>query len=133
MFIYISIAAVIICAVFIVILVALRREKFSASDARLVVREWEAIRQKAHHDARRAIFDADKLLDFLLKKKGFQGSLGDKLKQAHSYFTNLDAVWAAHKLRNRIAHEMGFEVTEGETQKALSAYKQGLWDLGIKF
>ncbi len=109
-----------------------RRHGFAKRDRALVHNEWEAIRKKMERDPKHALVEADKLLDFVLKKKGFAGSLGDKLKHAEKWFSHLDDVWAAHKLRNRCVHEVGFDVTEGEARKALSQYKQALWDLGVK-
>lgn len=50
------------------------------------------------------VIEADKILDQALKYLGFEGSLGDKLKTAGPRFSDLNAVWSAHKLRNRIWH-----------------------------
>lgn len=56
--------------------------------------------------------EADKLMDFFLKSSGVSGeTMGERLKNARNVFDRDDynAVWNAHKLRNRIAHEMDFE------------------------
>lgn len=115
-----------------VYLILRRKKKFSKRDMALVRSEWEAIRGKIERDPKHAIIEADKLLDFVLKKRGFEGSLGDKLKRAEKYFSHADHVWAAHKMRNRCVHEVGFDVTETEARKAISSYKQALWDLDVK-
>ena len=47
-----------------------------------------------------------------------------------SRFSNLNAVWRAHKLRNAIAHEAGFEVSYKQAFNALAIYKEALKDLG---
>lgn len=109
-----------------------RKRGFSKRDRALVHSEWGAIRKKTDRDPKHAVIEADKLLDFVLKKRGFEGSLGDKLQRAEKYFSHFDEVWTAHKLRNRCVHEVGFDITEGEARKALSQYKQALWDLGVK-
>ena len=56
--------------------------------------------------------------------------MGDRLKKAGGRFTNIDAVWRAHKLRNAIAHEDDLEITYRQAASALLIYKQALKDLG---
>lgn len=77
------------------------------------------------------ILRADSLLDEALKDRGTSGStMGERLKSASKKFTNLNAVWAAHKIRNRLAHESDFSVSYDTTRQALAAFKKGLKDLG---
>ena len=77
------------------------------------------------------ILEGDKLLDLALSQSGYTGSLGEKLKKAGGRFTNLNRVWAAHKLRNKIAHEANFSLNKNEVDQALRAFAQALTDLGI--
>lgn len=78
-----------------------------------------------------AIVDADKLLDKAMHEMGVPGkTMGDRLKRSGSKFTQLNAVWYAHKLRNQIAHEHGFKVEYKQAKHALSTYRQALKDLG---
>ena len=70
-------------------------------------------------------------MDYALKKHGFEGSLGEKLKKAGPRFNDLNAVWSAHKLRNRIAHELS-EINKEEAKRALKQFKRALNDLGAK-
>jgi len=63
--------------------------------------------ESAHEsDWRQAIIEADIMLDDLLKQLKLSGdTLGDRLKNAdRSRFKTLDNAWAAHKVRNEIAH-----------------------------
>lgn len=77
------------------------------------------------------IFEADKLLDQALKDRGLAGkTMGERMKQYQGKWTNGNGVWAAHKLRNRIAHEADVSVDYTRAKQALVAYKQGLKDLG---
>ena len=77
------------------------------------------------------IIEADKLLDKAMIEMGMVGkTMGDRLKKAGSRFSNLNAVWRAHKLRNAIAHESDIEVTFKQASNALQVYKQALKDLG---
>ena len=78
-----------------------------------------------------AVFDADKLLDQALKERGFAGStMGERMKNARTAFSSNNDVWTAHKLRNRIAHESGFQVSYVQVTQSLRQFKQGLKDMG---
>ncbi|MBR5418755.1 hypothetical protein IK110_00680 [Candidatus Saccharibacteria bacterium] len=79
-----------------------------------------------------AIIEGDKILDRALMEMGVQGrTMGDRLKRiGKSKFTQLNAVWHAHKLRNQIAHEHDFKPEYRQAQHALETYKQALKDLG---
>lgn len=78
-----------------------------------------------------ALMEADKLLDSALIAAGATGStLGERLKSSKSKFSKLNAVWGAHKLRNRVAHEPNFKLGYGQTQQALDVFKAALKDLG---
>ena len=61
----------------------------------------------------------DTVLDLALGELGFGGSLGDKLKKAGPRLPNIQAVWEAHKLRNRLAHEHDADVTPAEIDRAV--------------
>lgn len=64
--------------------------------------------ESAHEsDWRQAIIEADIMLDDLLKQLGVPGdSVGERLKNVNkSSFSTLDNAWAAHKVRNEIAHQ----------------------------
>ncbi len=77
------------------------------------------------------VVEADKLLDKALCEMGVQGkTMGDRLKRSGSRFTQLNSVWYAHKLRNQIAHEHGFQLEYNQANHALETYKQALQDLG---
>ena len=79
-----------------------------------------------------AIIEGDKILDRALMEMGVQGrTMGDRLKRVgKAKFTQLNAVWHAHKLRNQIAHEHDFKPEYRQAQHALGTYKQALKDLG---
>ncbi|PIZ71669.1 hypothetical protein COY07_04495 [Candidatus Peregrinibacteria bacterium CG_4_10_14_0_2_um_filter_43_11] len=88
----------------------------------------EIIRQK---DYERAIMEADKLLDFALEKRGMKGSLGAKLKQASSLFSDVSEVWSSHKIRNNIAHQINYKVDQKTYKKAMLGFKRAFKDLKI--
>ncbi|HET7529120.1 MAG TPA: hypothetical protein VFJ84_02750 [Candidatus Saccharimonadales bacterium] len=78
-----------------------------------------------------AIIDADKLLDEALKKHRLKGkTMGERLVSAQRMLTDNDAVWYAHKLRNRLVHEPNVRLKKKEAKDALAGFRQGLRDLG---
>ena len=63
--------------------------------------------------------------------RGVDGeTLGERLKNAKPFLTNLDDVWRAHKLRNRIAHEPDAAVSKRNASESLKIFKRALTDLG---
>ena len=78
-----------------------------------------------------AVIDADKLLDEALKRRRFRGkTTGERLVAAQRLISDNDAVWYAHKLRNRLVHEPNIRLKKSEAQSALAGFRQGLRDLG---
>lgn len=77
------------------------------------------------------VINCDKLLDKAMMEMGIAGkTMGDRLKKCGDRFTNVNAVWRAHKLRNAIAHEADLEISYKQAFNALAIYKQALKDLG---
>lgn len=78
-----------------------------------------------------AILSADKLLDRALRESGVPGNtMGDRLKKSDRLLQDINGVWAAHKMRNRIAHEVGESINKTVAKRMLSIYKNALKDLG---
>lgn len=78
-----------------------------------------------------AVLEADKLLDQALREKGIAGqTMGERMKAFNTRWSNANAVWSAHKLRNQIAHETDVRVSFDDTRRALGGFKQGLKDVG---
>ena len=76
------------------------------------------------HQMKNALFEIDKLLDFVLKNRKTKGeTLGERLKNVQNKFdwNEYQKIWEAHKLRNKIAHEMDFTPKPDAIK---SAYKQ---------
>ena len=77
------------------------------------------------------VIEADKLLDKAMMEMGIPGkTMGERLKKSGDKFSNLNAVWRAHKLRNALAHESDLEISYKQAYNALQVYKQALKDLG---
>lgn len=107
------------------------KRRLSISDNKFVVSKWDELEKD--QNIKNAIIEADKILDFVLKKKGYSGSLGQKLITAEALFTNINSVWDAHKLRNRLVHELDINLSSGNAKSALQKFKNALKDLGVNF
>jgi hypothetical protein len=78
-----------------------------------------------------AIIDADKLLDEALRKSRVKGkTMGERLVTVQRALNDNDAVWFAHKLRNKLVHEDFDALKEKEVKQALIGFRQALKDLG---
>jgi hypothetical protein len=77
-----------------------------------------------------AVNEADKLFDHVLKQLAVDGeTMGERLKHAKSKFDDYavyDAVWRAHKLRNSLAHDLGFDLVPSQAKDALKGFENGL-------
>jgi|AntRauTorckE6833_2_1112554.scaffolds.fasta_scaffold33107_1 hypothetical protein len=83
-------------------------------------------------DWKLAILEADKMLDEMVKKMGYNGeNLGERLRQVEaSDFESLNEAWEAHKVRNLIAHEAGYDVSFKEAKRILSLYEKVFKEFG---
>jgi len=96
---------------------------------------WQAILDKLESinesDYKLAVIEADKILDDLLKRLGYQGEdIGERLKQIEfDKLANIDELWQAHKVRNRIAHESDFQLTQTQAKRAIEIYQRAMQDL----
>ena len=111
----------------------------SKSSSRLHVQKyqasWLAIENGVSRDNaaswQMAIMNADKLLDQALRERRYRGkTMGERMKSANKAWRNIDHVWGAHKIRNRLAHEPDMTVDYNTTLRTLSVFKQALKDLG---
>jgi len=77
------------------------------------------------------VINADKLIDQALRDRGISGkTMAERMKNCQGKWTNGNGLWAAHKVRNRLAHETDASIDYERSKQALIAYKQGLKDLG---
>jgi len=104
-------------------------KKWSVADKKFFQENWTRILNFT--DQKNAVMEADKLLDSVLKKRGYQGSMGDKLKKHGQVFSDLNGLWTAHKLRNKLAHELDFRLSDAEAKQAIRTFKKAFEDLGL--
>lgn len=79
-----------------------------------------------------AVIEADKLVDGVLKRAGFPGdTLGERLMNISSdQLQALQGLWEAHKVRNRLAHELDYLLRYREAKHAIEGYARTLRELG---
>lgn len=106
-----------------------KRSKWSKKDQTFVRDNWKRIESMT--DNRHQVLEADKLLDHMMRSRGFKGSVADMLKQHARQFSDLEALWQAHKLRNKLAHELDYGMSAGMAKNALNAFRRALKDLGL--
>lgn len=84
------------------------------------------------NDLKIALIKADTLLDEALIDAGVPGAqLGDRLKRVRpELLPNIEDIWQAHKIRNRIAHETDFVIKRDLAERALTVYEKALEYLG---
>lgn len=110
----------------------------SAVDKEELAKKWSIIANKSKSlkagDWKLAIIEADKFLDDLLKRLGYEGeSMGDRLKKLdNKKIANLDQIWQAHKIRNDIVHHPEYEPSKSEIDFALETYERALQDLSAE-
>lgn len=119
------IAAITVIIMFILYL----RRRIKKAMRKVLQTAWNRVIAEKHPTLK--VVEADKLLDEALRHLGFTGTLGEKLKQAGARFTNEDAVWRAHKLRNSLVHDLRKIPTDKEVDDAMRSYRQALRDLGV--
>ncbi len=98
---------------------------------------WDRVLQEANSESdqsrRLAILEADIMLGELLDELGYRGeTLADKMRQVpKAQFNTIDIAWEAHKARNRIAHESGYEIPPYEVKRLIGLYDKVFREFGF--
>lgn len=126
-------AAILIFGGLLFAVIAFTKKGPRGLDVELYRSRWLAIEQalKRNDDNtyQLCVLDADKLLDLALQERGISGkTMAERMKQMK--WTNANQIWAAHKLRNRIAHEADVKLSYDNARRALIGFKQALKDIG---
>ncbi len=129
----IMLGAVAFVAILLLVIIATTRKAPAGINVEDFRAKWLKIENELGEDepsCHLAVINADKLLDQALKAKGTKGdTMGERLKNVTSQLRHRNAVWEAHKLRNRIVHEE-VRLTRTEARRALAAFKTALRDVG---
>ena len=101
----------------------------------IIHKKWnkllERIKSGDERDLRLAIIEADSLVDEIFKEHGHPGEdMGERLKSIHpSEIDNLNDLWEAHKIRNRLAHEADFHLPADEAKRIIGIYHKTIEEL----
>jgi len=99
-------------------------------DHQFVQTKWQEIEQLMQlgspSNYARAVLEADKLLDHILKAKRAPGlTMGDRLKASKNRFSpaGYNAAWSGHKVRNELVHNAEYQVTDFIARAAIENFK----------
>ena len=128
-------ASVLIVAGLLFAVITMTRKGVPQLDVEKYRTKWLRIEQQLKRDEQGSyhmtILEADKLLDHALIARGVRGeTMGGRMKTAKEIWSNANAVWSAHKLRNQIAHETDVQISYDDARRALAGFKRALKDLG---
>lgn len=105
--------------------------------AGMLAARWSAIVQHLEStregDWKLAVLEADKLVEDALARAGFPGdSFGDRLTNIQpGTLRSLDGIWWAHKVRNRVAHEIDYFLRYTEAKQVLGYFEAALVELNL--
>jgi len=74
------------------------------------------------YELKHAVMEADKLVDQILKLKGYLGdTFADRLRNAEKHIdqNTYQNIWAGHKVRNTLAHESEVIISESELKNTV--------------
>jgi hypothetical protein len=120
LFIIIGIILLLFCTLGLMALV-FRGKKLSAPFVKKIKEYIQKTEKLSHRDQ---VLEYDKILSLCLKELGYKGTLAEKMKAYGKDFKNENAIWNAHKLRNKIAHEIDFQPSKKEYEVSLKAFKK---------
>lgn len=89
-----------------------KKAGLSAPDKNHIIKKRQEIESLLNSNSiielKHAVLEADKLVDFVLKKKGYRGeTFADRLRGAEPHINHdmYQNIWNGHKIRNQIAHD----------------------------
>lgn len=104
----------------------------------MVLRDWEDIKilkkGSSPSQLKQALINADRSLDSILKDLITGTTMGERLKNAKGLFNpqTYDQVWSAHKMRNSLVHESGFEASSFIIKSSIEHLQSACRELGVK-
>ena len=102
-----------------------------------VERDWvrvtELLDKKGPSQLREALITADRCLDSVLKDLIDGETMGERLKNSSNMFDRdlYNKIWEAHKVRNTLVHEAGYEPPYFVINQSVENLRQGLNSLGM--
>lgn len=102
-----------------------------------IAQKWQKIlkrlRKGDESNLKLAVIEADKLFDNLLLRMGYSGQdMDERLKlMTSAQLSNLEEIWQAHKIRDRVVGEKYYRLSAEEAEKAISAFEKAFKELMI--
>lgn len=115
-----------------------KKREISPRAASVIGKDWREINVLLEGGSpsqlKQALVLADRSLDLALKDLVLGETMGERLKNAKDLFSpqSYDKIWQAHKLRNLLLHEGGFEAQDFIIRSAVKSLKNGLAELGAQ-
>lgn len=100
--------------------------------------DWRQIdsdkKSKSPAVLKNCLIKADKSLDNLLRELVHGTTMGERMIAGKNKFTPevYNAIWSAHKVRNAMVHESGYEPTYYVLEEAIENLRKGVKQLGAK-
>ncbi len=102
-----------------------KKRNLTMAEKREVIRRRHQIEEMLNsnniHELKQAVFEADKLVDYILKSYGYAGeTFADRLRSAREYIDRslYNQIWEGHKIRNLLAHEHELRIKSDELGRA---------------
>lgn len=129
------VTGILVVGALLVLTILFTRRRPGGTDVAKYRTRWLKIENSLKRDSTQSytlvVFEADKLLDQALRDCGVEGdTMGERLKTKEATWSNANALWAAHKLRNQLAHETDATLDYDDARRALASFKQALRDVG---
>lgn len=103
-----------------------------------ILADWRTVSvlvsQKTPSSLKNALITADKTLDNALRDMVDGETMGDRLKNSESMFDRslYNKIWDAHKIRNNLVHESGYEPPHFVITEAIQNLKIAVQSLGLR-
>ena len=105
------------------------RKQLSANQKKKLQAKWSHV--LSVQEPTKQIIEAEKVFTTAWKWRGVTGTFAQQWKQVGSGFRNEQAVWNAHKLRNRIVHESGAVADTKDAAFVTKEYGKVLNQMGV--
>ncbi len=114
------------------------RKNISTQTRQRIELDWKQmdvmLNSSSPSQLKQALIIADKAIDNALRDLVEGDNMGQRLKNAKDLFewSAYDKIWKAHKMRNSMVHEAGFDPTKGMIIDAVEDLRTGLGILGVQ-
>ena len=100
----------------------IRKSKFPEDRKNFFLKKINDV--KKNNDFEKKILNYDKILDQILREKKYPWTLWEKLKRNPNIFLDINTLWFAHKIRNKIAHDVYPNISEKDYIKSEKVFQK---------